>query len=87
MSSYEYWDINTGEGLSDNELYRRYEDMIDEAHDMVKVGVLEWFPSDVFKKMDPIGYRVGFNDWLDAELGETITDIDPESYPGMDDEE
>lgn len=87
MSSYDYWDINTGEGLTDSELHERYDDMIDEVSGDVVIGSLTYSASRVLKEVDPIAYRVGFSEWLDAELGETITDIDPESYPGMDDEE
>lgn len=70
---YEYWDIQTGEGLTDSELYERYDDMLDEVY-----GEPMGYPaSHILREVDPIAYRVGFSDWLDAETGETITDEEP----------
>lgn len=78
MSNYDYWDIATDEPLSDDDLYQRYDDLIDEVDGDVSVGTLSWAASRVLKEMDPIAYRVGFSDWLDSELGETITEDDPD---------
>jgi len=74
---YWYWDIYSGEGLSDYDLHERYDDMLDECCDEVRIGSLSYMPSRALKEVDPIAYRVGFSDWLDSELGETITDVDP----------
>lgn len=83
MSDYEYWDIQTGEGLSDYELHQRYDEMLDEVYENATIAGMEYSTSSALKQVDPVAYRVGFSDWIDSELGETITDIDPESYPGV----
>jgi hypothetical protein len=67
-----YFDIHTGEELSDEELRGRFDDMLDEVCDEVRIGTLSYSPSHVLKNVDPIAYRVGFSEWLDAEIGETI---------------
>ena len=74
MSSYDYWDVETGEGLSDDELYNRYDEMIDEVH-----GEPMGYPaSRILKEVDPIAYNVGFNDWLSNEVYDNvITEIEP----------
>lgn len=74
-----YADIETGEELDDDTLHERYDDMLDEVTsdgDGVHIGNLTYAASAVLKAVDPIAYRVGFNDWLDSELGETIIDRD-----------
>jgi len=35
---YWYWDIYSGEGLSDYDLHERYDDMLDECCDEVRIG-------------------------------------------------
>jgi 5-methylcytosine-specific restriction endonuclease McrA len=77
MSEFEYWDISTGEGLSDEQLHERYDDMLDEVSGEVHIGSLTYQASRVLKEVDPIAYRVGFSEWLDFELGETVIDWDP----------
>lgn len=79
MSSFDYWDIETGEGITDYELHRRYDEMLDETVEPWCIGDMYYDPSRVLKEVDPIAYRVGFSDWLDSELGETLTDEDPEA--------
>lgn len=74
---YEYWDLSTGEPLTDHELHERYDDMLDECYETVSIGEITFSPSTVLRECDPIAYRVYFSDWLDAELGETITDEAP----------
>lgn len=43
-----------------------YNDDLD-AWGPVSVAGLDFAPSRVLRKVDPIAYRCGFNDWLDAE--------------------
>jgi hypothetical protein len=73
MSNFDYWDIQTGEPLTDSELHERYDDMLDEVYG----EFMNLLASRILKETDPIAYRVGFSDWLDAETGETITDEEP----------
>lgn len=77
--SFDYWDINTGEGLSDYQLHRRFDDMLDETMDEVSIGTLTYPASVTLRSVDPIAYRVWYSDWLDAELNESITDEAPSS--------
>jgi hypothetical protein len=42
-----------------------YDEALDEQGE-VKVGTLTFYPSQILKECDPIAYRVGFSDWLDA---------------------
>lgn len=78
VSDYDYWDLSTGEGVDDYELHRRYDEMLDECSGTIVIGTLSYEASDVLKSVDPIAYRVGFNDWVDSELGETLTEDEPE---------
>ena len=77
--SYDYWDIQTGEGLYDYELETRYDEMLDEIYGTVSVAGYEYDTSQVLREVDPIAHRVGFSDWLDSEIGETITETQPEA--------
>lgn len=78
MSDYYAWDIATGEGLTEDDLLSRYDDMLDEVTGEIHIGNLTYLASRVLKEVDPIAYRVGFNDWHSSELGETITEDEPE---------
>ena len=52
-----------------------YENMIDEISGDVRIGSLTYMASEVLKRIDPIAYRCGFNDYLDSLLEDyTITD-------------
>lgn len=77
MSEYDYFDINTGEGVSDYELHQRYDEMLDEVYEDTTIAGYEYSTSSALKQVDPIAYRVGFSEWVDSELGDTITDDEP----------
>jgi hypothetical protein len=87
MSSYDYWDAATGEGLTDSELHERYDDLIDEISGDVQIGNLTYQASRVLKTVDPIAYNVGFNEWLDNETYEGIITEDEPEDDNEDDEE
>jgi len=40
----------------------QYDELLDETNDVVKIGTLEYSPSQVLKAVDPIAYRVGLSD-------------------------
>lgn len=44
-----------------------YNDMLDEVYGTVEVAGIAWDAHRVLEALDPIAYRVGFNDWCDAE--------------------
>ncbi len=35
-----------------------FDEMLDEAYPVVKIGDLIFYPSQIFKKCDPIAYRI-----------------------------
>ena len=45
--------------------YSYYEGMMDEEGP-IEIAGIEFFPSQILKEMDPIAYRTGFNDYMDA---------------------
>lgn len=53
--------------ISEADALTRYDEMLDEIHESVKCGYLEWGMSRVLKEMDPTAYRCGFSDWMDSE--------------------
>ncbi len=48
------------------DVYDAYNDMLDDCSPMVRIGNLEYMPSEVLKRVDPIAYRCGLNDYLDS---------------------
>ena len=57
----------------------RYDDMLNETCGMIEIGVMVFDAAQIIKNLDPIAYRCGFNDWLDAEgleLGDEDEDED-----------
>ena len=76
MSDYDYYDINTGEGIDTYKLEEWYDDMLDGAYG----DFMDSYPaSRVLKQVDPIAYQVGFNDYVDSLIDETITEDAPEA--------
>ena len=43
-----------------------YEQMLDDCHEMVVIGGLEFYPSTVLKECDPIAYNIGFSEYADS---------------------
>ena len=77
MRDYDYWDLETGEGITDYELHQRYDDMLDEIYEDAQIGGYSYTTSSALKQVDPIAYRCGFCDWVASELGETLTEDEP----------
>jgi hypothetical protein len=50
--------------LTEQEAYEMYDQSLDEQGD-VTIGSLSFQPSEIIKELDPIAYRVGFNDFCD----------------------
>lgn len=73
--------------LSEQDLHDKYDEMLDECGGTIKIGSLEYPASTTLEAVDPIAYRVGFNDWLDGELNETIWEKDDEYFDNEDCEE
>ena len=42
-----------------------YDMMLDEDHEIMVAGMQFW-PSEILRRLDPIAYRTGLNDYLDS---------------------
>lgn len=63
----EYIDMNTHEILDDDDMHDRYDEWIDEVHGEVSIGNSTFSPAEILRELDPIGYRVGFSDFVDFD--------------------
>jgi hypothetical protein len=43
-----------------------FDEMLDECYPAIKIGTLEYSPSHVLKKVDPIAYRIGLSEYEDS---------------------
>ena len=69
------------EPVRDHKLHARYDDTLDEIYPECRIAGMSCQTSRALKEADPVAYRCGFADWLDSEIGETLTDeIDSEYY-------
>ena len=58
-----YRDDN-GDIFTESELNERFDDMLDECYDELRIGELSWAPSVALERLDPVAYRVYRNDFL-----------------------
>jgi hypothetical protein len=52
------------------EIEERFDEMLDETNELIKIGTLTYLPSQVLKNVDPIAYRIGlseFEDYLEED--------------------
>jgi hypothetical protein len=52
------------------EIEEQFDEFLDEAYPVVKIGELTFYPSQILKNCDPIAYRIGvseYEDMLDEE--------------------
>lgn len=70
--------------LSDQELETLYNDFLDECYGDVVIMTYPYPTSHALKLVDPTAYKVGFSDWLDSQLEETIFEKDNEYYDNED---
>jgi hypothetical protein len=66
MNEYDYVD-ESGEPVYDRELYERYDEMLNDCYDEVKIGYSVFQPSEILRELEPVTYRVGFVDFLSFE--------------------
>jgi hypothetical protein len=67
--------------IFDHALEQRYCESLDDCYGRVSIAGLEYRTSRALAEVDPVAFRCGFSDWLDSEVGETITDeIDGQHY-------
>ena len=63
------------DSIENNECYDEYDDMIDDTHEVVKIGTLSYNPSQVLKQVDEIAYTCGYNDYFDEEISDIENQI------------
>lgn len=51
-----------------SELFEMYNDFLDELCETVKIGRLEYSPSEVLKSVDPVAYTIGYNEYLGSQV-------------------
>ena len=67
----DYRNTETGERVTEDALWERYREALDELGD-VTIGGLQYAQSVALERVDPIAFRVGFNDWTDADGWEEV---------------
>lgn len=73
--------MNTKTFLSDYDLHERYDELLDEICPTTKIAGREDQTSRALKEMDPVAYRCGFNDWLDAQVKDgVLIETDNDEY-------
>ena len=53
--------------MNEYEATEAYNEMLNDCYPMVNICGYEYTPAYALKECDPIAYRCGFSDWLDAE--------------------
>jgi hypothetical protein len=67
--------------LYDGDLKQLFDEFLDEQYELIKVAGLEYQVSDVLKSVDPVAYRCGLADWLDAMVEDRIIkEVDGKYY-------
>lgn len=62
--------------LSDQTLHGMYDDALNDVYGVLSIaGIGDYETSRVLQDTDPVAYRVGFSDWLDSEIDETIVEL------------
>lgn len=87
--STEYWNAD-GDELTDYDLGNMYDDALDETWGDAEVAGCTFATSRALRELDPVAYRTGFNDWLDAQIRDgDVLDVDPihESWAAFDESE
>lgn len=75
---YEYYYVETNEMLGDQQLEAMYQEMLGCDGDVV-IGGMKFDPAGALKKLDPIAYQCGLNDYIngllkDGVIGEIVED-------------
>lgn len=59
-----------------NEVENYYDEMLDECYETVKIGNIEFTPSEILFNCDPIAYKCGLNDYVDSQLSDAIYELE-----------
>ena len=57
-----------------------FDQMLNEVYNKVKIGDIEFFPSQILYDCDPIAYSVYLNDWHDSECSDGRCSYPDKSY-------
>jgi hypothetical protein len=60
-----YYNAETGAPITDDDLATMHDDLIDELYPVVTIGIYQWAPADVLKRMDPVAYRISVIEYAD----------------------
>lgn len=78
MSSELYYRDEDGAILTEDEATERFDEMLDECYEELRIGELSWAPSIALEKLDPIAYRVYRSDFLSEFEELTEDELDDE---------
>lgn len=73
---YELNEYDQFEVISEHEAYERYDEMLDECEEEVKICGMSYCASRVLKEVDPIAYNCGFSDYVSQLESEDHTLVD-----------
>ena len=74
----DYWDIITDEALDAGDLEERFNEFLDETFNEIAIWDCSFSASTILQALDPIAWQEYFNDWVDGEIGNSITDVEPD---------
>ena len=55
-----------------------YDDMLDDAYDEIRIGVCTFTASQILRECDPIAYRCGIDDFVNADLEDALYNFEGE---------
>ena len=55
--------------ITEQTAYDMYDEFLNDFGE-TRIGNLVYYPADVLKKVDPIAYRCGFNDYCDSLISD-----------------
>jgi len=51
---------------TETELEQQFDEMLDECYPVVKIGYMEFYPSQILKNCDPIAYQISVSEYEDG---------------------
>jgi hypothetical protein len=60
--------------MTELELEERWDEMLDDSQELIKIGNMSYLPSQVLKAVDPIAYRIGKYEFADFYLEDNEDD-------------
>ncbi len=59
-----------------DEVENSYDDFINENYEEVKIGYCTFYASDILKKLDPIAYNCGLDDYVSTQLEDYFYELE-----------